>query len=68
MPKYDLYCTVCDRTWEVQRGMNQDNPPCPECGGVAEQLPARTSFTLAGGGWAASGYSTTTTAKEHNDK
>ena len=58
MPRYDLECAACQHRWEVQRGMNQDNPPCPVCGGVAVQLPPTgTGFVLKGGGWAASGYS-----------
>jgi len=59
MPTYDLHCPVCDTTIEIRRGMNQDNPPCATCGGVMEQLPARTSFSLSNGGvgWAKNGYS-----------
>lgn len=62
VPRYDLQCPVCDATWEVQRSMNADNPPCPKCGHApVTQLPARTSFTLRGGGWAADHYSKGTT-------
>jgi putative FmdB family regulatory protein len=58
MPKYDLQCAACAHLWEHQRGMHQPNPPCPQCGSArVTQLPHRTSFSLKGGGWAASGYS-----------
>lgn len=58
MPRYDLQCPACAHRWECTRGMNQDNPPCPSCGHpTPEQLPAVTSFVLAGSGWAKDGYS-----------
>ena len=57
MPRYDLECVNAHR-FEVQRGMNQPNPPCPICGSpeVAQLPPVRTSFVLRGSGWAATSY------------
>ncbi len=58
MPRYDLYCPTCDRTEEVQRGMNDPNPACGTCGAAREQLPPTgTGFALKGGGWAKDNYS-----------
>lgn len=58
MPRYDVRCAACGWTEEVQRGMNQDNPPCARCGGLTEtQPPTGTGFVLKGGGWHASLYS-----------
>lgn len=49
MPRYDITCPACRRTWEIQRGINQPNPPCPDCGGAVEQLPSTgTGFTMSG--------------------
>lgn len=63
MPRYDVRCASCQREWEIQRGMNQPNPPCPDCGGAVEQRPsAGTHFTLRGPGWASDNYSKVTKA------
>ena len=56
MPRYDLRCPDCGHTWEVSRSLTADNPPCPTCGSVPEQVPTRMAFALKGGGWAATGY------------
>lgn len=57
MPKYDVKCQVCAQEWEISKGMNQDLPPCPTCGGPVDQLPPKaTNFILKGRGWAKDGY------------
>lgn len=61
MPRYDVTCPVCRYTWEIQRAMDAPNPPCPDCGGMVEQLPSRTAFTVRGYS-AKNSYSKTTKA------
>jgi len=58
MPTYEYECTSCKHLWEEEQRMS--DPPlefCPECSEhSAKRLISRTSFSLAGGGWASSGY------------
>ena len=58
MPTYEYACSSCQREWEAEQSIK--DPPiteCPECGQKsAKRLISRTSFSLQGSGWAASGY------------
>ena len=63
MAIYDYECSICG-TFEVQQSIK--DPPldeCPNCkkdgktSGKPTKLISKTSFILAGGGWAADKYS-----------
>jgi len=61
MPTYEYACTNenCKHAWEEEQSM-KDSPLefCPKCDEhTAKRLISRTSFQLAGSGWASSGYS-----------
>ena len=34
MPSYDLRCSSCGGTYEIQKRMADPVPPCPRCGGM----------------------------------
>lgn len=59
MPLYEYRCAVCGAKEEkIQSFSAPTEHDCAQCGaaaGMARQL-SRTAFTLAGGGWYASGY------------
>lgn len=59
MPLYEYRCSVCGAKEEkIQSFSAPTEHDCAQCGGVsgmARQV-SRTAFTLAGGGWYASGY------------
>ena len=59
MPTYEYACEACDHQWEEIQSM-KDEPikDCPACSGdTAKRLISKSSFVLAGGGWAKEGYS-----------
>lgn len=59
MPLYEYRCSVCGAKEEkIQSFSAPTEHDCAQCGqtvGMTRQL-SRTAFTLAGGGWYASGY------------
>ncbi|MBI3129848.1 MAG: zinc ribbon domain-containing protein [Acidobacteria bacterium] len=59
MPLYEYRCSVCGAKEEkIQSFSAPAEHDCAQCGqaaGMTRQL-SRTAFTLAGGGWYASGY------------
>lgn len=60
MPIYEFKCRDCGSITEVEREITNRTEPyeCPDCGSdETEQQISRCSFTLVGGGWALSGYS-----------
>ncbi|HJU84284.1 MAG TPA: zinc ribbon domain-containing protein [Holophagaceae bacterium] len=59
MPLYEYRCATCGAQEEKLQGFSapteHDCPQCQAAAGMKRQL-SRTAFTLAGGGWYASGY------------
>lgn len=55
MPLYDLYC-ICGHEEETILKLDEETPPCPECGEKMKKAMSRTSFILKGRGWAPDGY------------
>ncbi len=59
MPLYEYRCATCGAHEEKLQGLSapaeHDCPKCQAEAGMKRQL-SRTAFTLAGGGWYASGY------------
>ncbi len=59
MPLYEYRCATCGAHEEKLQGFSapaeHDCPNCQAQAGMKRQL-SRTAFTLAGGGWYASGY------------
>jgi putative FmdB family regulatory protein len=59
MPIYEYGCTVCGKREEKLQGLSAATEhDCPECAAPAgmRRLVSKAAFTLAGGGWYASGY------------
>ena len=60
MPRYNYVCKQCDETAVLPSSIEErnDEKACTACGGRMERdtAPAKTSFTLKGGGWAQQGY------------
>jgi len=60
MPLYEYRCATCGEQEEKLQGFSAPTEhPCPKCGaetGMRRQISV-TSFSLAGGGWEAQGYS-----------
>ena len=61
MPTYDYQCFACDYVFEeVQKITADPISKCPKCGeDKVKRLVSKSSFHLKGGGWYASGYSST---------
>jgi hypothetical protein len=62
----DLQCMVCQdaavQEYMLERTLTVDDadwPTCPECAGKLTATPVAPRFSLLGGGWADSGYSST---------
>lgn len=57
MPIYEYRCEQEGVIIEVQQRIT-DEPlvSCPTCSGPVKKIPSRSSFQLAGTGWAADGY------------
>ncbi|AMK12676.1 MAG: FmdB family zinc ribbon protein [Pseudodesulfovibrio sp.] len=57
MPIYEYQCQSCGSVFEEwQSGFEEQEFPCPECGGESRKLISHSSFHLKGGGWYADGY------------
>jgi len=59
---YEYYCKNCKKEWEEDQSIKDDpKKTCPHCKQeTAIRLISKgTGFILNGGGWAASGYSST---------
>jgi putative FmdB family regulatory protein len=57
MPIYEYQCQSCHAVFEEwQSGFEDQEFPCPECGGESKKLISHSSFHLKGGGWYADGY------------
>ena len=60
MPLNDYQCEACDEIFEVldmNRKDVKETLTCEVCGkGTAKKIITKTSFKLAGEGWAADGY------------
>jgi putative FmdB family regulatory protein len=57
MPIYEYQCQSCHAVFEEwQSGFQDQEVPCPECGGESQKLISHSSFHLKGGGWYADGY------------
>ena len=61
MPTYDYQCFACDYVFEeVQKITADPISKCPKCAeDKVKRLVSKSSFHLKGGGWYASGYSST---------
>lgn len=59
MPMFEYRCTECGHVEEHLMSMsdNIDKIECWDCGADSKKQISRSSFTLTGGGWYASGYS-----------
>ena len=73
MPTYDFKCQKCGHIFELNQGMNDQNPTCSElqpsdvpdltigrmpCGGETEKVYLSASpVHFSGSGWAKDGYS-----------
>jgi len=60
MPIYEFKCNECGSVTEIERAITKRTDPytCPDCGSLkTEQQISKCTFTLVGGGWALSGYS-----------
>ncbi len=58
MPIYEYTCLECGVIIEkIQKAGARPPRKCEQCGGKMKKLISRTSFQLKGGGWFASGYS-----------
>ena len=55
MPLYDLYC-ICGYEEETILKLDEETPPCPECGEKMKKATSCASFILKGTGWASDGY------------
>ena len=56
MPLYDIYCDNCKHGQEIILGLDEEVPPCPECGEKMKKAVSCTSFILKGRGWGSDGY------------
>jgi putative FmdB family regulatory protein len=57
MPIYEYQCQSCHAIFEEwQSGFEDQEVPCPECGGESKKLISHSSFHLKGSGWYADGY------------
>lgn len=57
MPLFDCCCNDCGFGFEkVQKFSATENPICPRCGGKTERMVSKSSFVLAGEGWAKDNY------------
>jgi putative FmdB family regulatory protein len=57
MPIYEYCCSDCQQVFEEwQSGFEEQDIPCPMCGGSTKRLISNTSFVLKGSGWYADGY------------
>ena len=70
MPTYDYQCFACDHVFEQVQKITEDAiSKCPECGKEqVKRLVSATAFHLKGGGWYASGYTSTKTDSKTNAK
>lgn len=57
MPIYEYCCNDCEQIFEEwQRNHNDDDVPCPVCGGESRRIISNTSFVLKGTGWYVTDY------------
>ena len=57
MPIYEYQCKSCKEEFE-ELAFGDDVPPCPHCGsGKTNKLMSRSSYHVAGGGYAPSSSS-----------
>ncbi len=56
MPLYVFACDICGKSTEILQKFADPWPDCTECTRQMSKKPARTSFTLKGGGWAKDNY------------
>ena len=60
MPIYEYKCEGCNEVFEVLQKMGDPPPEKHSCGSThLHRQMSNTSFVLKGGGWYASGYSST---------
>ncbi|MBI5235261.1 MAG: zinc ribbon domain-containing protein [Deltaproteobacteria bacterium] len=59
MPIYEYQCVDCSHAFEtMQKFSDEPIKVCPKCSGKnVSKLISQSSFTLKGGGWFKSGYS-----------
>lgn len=52
-----IKCSDCGFQFDkILKFYTTENPICPQCGGKTERLISRSSFVLAGDGWAKDSY------------
>ena len=58
MPIYEYHCANCGTLQEEMFSIKNfpAEIPCKLCAAQAHKIISKTSFVLAGGGWAADGY------------
>ena len=58
MPVYEWECRECGRVFEKMYKIKEkpESVECPECQGDSQSIISKTTFHLAGGGWAKDGY------------
>ena len=59
MPIYEFVCSECGEIEDKLVSMNTKKIKCGKCGGAAGKVMSAPSFILKGGGWASSGYTST---------
>lgn len=50
MPLYDFICHKCNIIIEINKSMNSDNPPCPQCNGEIERYYCPENIPTVGYG------------------
>ncbi len=57
MPIYEYRCEGCGTVFEkIQKGFDEHEETCPQCGGQASRIMSNTSFVLKGSGWYVTDY------------
>ena len=56
MPIYEYKCLKCGETFEADQRITDEPLKEHDCGGEAQRLISRTSFSLKGSGWYKTDY------------
>ncbi|SDN45051.1 putative regulatory protein, FmdB family [Desulfonauticus submarinus] len=69
MPIYEYQCKECGHVFEEwQKNFDEQDIPCPVCGGSTHRLISNTSFVLKGSGWYVTDYCSRSSANNGGGK